>query len=115
VARSFGDGAPSPRAWAFEDYALESLAVGLIALDAMTTLDIRNHPMNSREVNPILGRNPSDRKIGLYMGTAALVHVAGAMLLPKPWRTIWQASAVSVELVVVSGNLNGGMSISIPF
>ncbi len=103
------------RAWAFEDYALESLVVGLLVLDTLTTMDIRNHPMNSHEWNPILGRGPSDRRVMLYMGSAALVHVAGAILLPKPWRTIWQAGLGSVELAVVAGNLNAGMSISIPF
>ncbi|MGZ3159365.1 MAG: hypothetical protein ACXU7H_09790, partial [Burkholderiaceae bacterium] len=67
----------------------ELLVYTTFALDAAQTFDIKNHP-DLYEKNPLLGRHPSDLKIGAYFIGAGFAHNAITKELPTEYRATWQ-------------------------
>ena len=94
------------RRWSALDLTLESACVVTLAIDWLQT-----RPMNDEELNPLLGRHPSRTAVDVYFAGSALGHLAIAALLPRPWRTIWQATVVGMEIGVVSRNYFAGIKL----
>lgn len=66
---------PHPRPWTKrEKIALYYFAAGHIG-DTFTTYEHQKSPHRYYETNPILGRHPSDRRIGLYFSITGLVTI----------------------------------------
>ena len=57
-----------------------------------------------KEKNPILGEHPSRKRLAVYMGTCIISHTLIAYILPRPWREIWQAFGIGIEIYAVSSN-----------
>lgn len=94
-------------AWAGELTELEQkrelLVYTTLTLDAMQTLDIKNHP-DLYETNPLLGRHPSDAKIVAYFVGAGFGHYAVAKALPSEYRAAWQYGWAALEITTIIRN-----------
>lgn len=103
--------------WDAADYAREAVALGLTVVDWGQTRDIRHHA-GMKELNPILGREPSDGKVNGYFATVMILHPLVTAALPKQAtvlgmkispRTAWQYFYIGVEATAISSNWNGGL------
>jgi hypothetical protein len=81
----------------------ELLVYSTLLLDAAQTLDIKNHP-ELYERNPLLGRHPSDLKIGAYFIGAAFAHNAITKELPTDYRAAWQYGWAAFEIATIIRN-----------
>lgn len=85
--------------WNAVDYTLQSGFLMLTTADwVFTSKGIDRYGSNWYERNPILGVHPSQSKVGAYFVLTMSSHTAIAMLIPKPWRTVWQSVWVGVEI-----------------
>lgn len=103
--------------WDAADYAREAVALGLTVIDWGQTRDIRHHA-GMKELNPILGREPSDGKVNGYFTTVMILHPLITAALPKKAtmfgvdlspRTAWQYFYIGVESTAISSNWRGGL------
>src|SRR6266545_7310684 len=90
--------------WTNSDTAMLVLAEVALALDWMTTLDIRHHP-GTYEVNSLLGKHPSDAAVNQKMALNMVGHAVIAYLLPNPYRKVWQGLFIGFEFDLVRNNL----------
>jgi hypothetical protein len=103
--------------WDRADMAREALALGLTVVDWGQTRDIRHHN-GMKELNPILGRTPSDGRANSYFATVMALHPLVTALLPREatvWgfdlkpRLAWQYLYIGVEGAAISSNWRGGL------
>ena len=92
------------------DKIRESLVLTTYAIDCLQTLDIKNHP-GMREINPVLGEHPSDKRIVGYFAVMSVLHVGIARALPEGWRGVWQYSTIAFEIAVINRNKTLGIRI----
>ena len=105
------------RQWTRSDTALEIAGEGLTAMDWGQTRFIAHHdlsnpsdPVNTEykgrgtvykfyeaETNPIIGYTPSVGRVNTYFISVLLLHPVISYILPKPWRTYWQAGTIGLE------------------
>jgi hypothetical protein len=95
--------------WTGVEVAKEAAVLALFAIDARQTMDIKNVP-GLYEVNPVLGRFPSDVRVRNYFLTAALVHVGVAHALPTKYRNWLIDGTLALEVVVIGNNKRIGLS-----
>ena len=104
-----------------QDIALEATWLTLHTLDYGQTLNIAKEPNKYYEINPILGRHPSEEKVHAYMLTGMIVHPIITYMLPRevdvmgfkvPARTIWQAVSIGTSGALVINNFNIGLRVS---
>ncbi len=96
---------------AASETALLFAAETLIVIDALQTLDVKNHP-ELYEMNALLGAHPSDARI-LGMSAAAMVGTAiGWYLLPSPWRNVLTGGITLYEVPNTAKNAMLGCRIS---
>jgi hypothetical protein len=86
-----------------------------LAADMLTTADIRNHP-DQHEMNPVLGRYPSDARIAVYGATAAGLHYLVTRALeganaPPGLVTAWELLSIGVEVGWVAHNYSLGLRV----
>lgn len=65
------------------------------------------------ERNPILGRNPSIKRVDSYFLFTAVAHTAISYALPPAWRRGWQYVTIGVEAGVVGYNYSIGLKIDL--
>ncbi len=97
--------------WTPADIGLEAVSVALTVADWGQTLDISNHPGRFKETNLMLGKHPRRGEINAYFPAVMLIHGVVSHYLPKPYRNIWQAVTVGVELAATSINYQAGVRI----
>lgn len=73
------------------------VAVALLALDWKQTLRIAKLPEPYHETNWVLGRHPSDRRIGIYFSSWIAATILVAIWFPAPLGLIACAIMVVVE------------------
>jgi hypothetical protein len=102
-------------AWTASDTILEVTFVAVLAVDMSQTLWFTRHT-RLEESNPIMGTHPSTARILTYNAACAATHATIAYLLPKPYRTIWQATWIAVEAQSVGWNWGvvGGFHMALP-
>jgi hypothetical protein len=85
--------------WNTLDYTLQGTFFALTAADYATTAKAtRQNREGWYEANPLLGRHPSQTSLAIYnLGWSAL-HTGVALVLPKPWRTIWQSTTILIGI-----------------
>lgn len=93
------------------DYSLEATFLGVTSMDWSQTQEIATHPMEYRELNPVLGSHPSVGAVNLYFPSAMALHALIAYALPKPYREIWQSVWIGVESYTVINNASIGLKI----
>ena len=75
------------------------------------TMDIKNHP-GYYEMNPLMGKHPSDARLRNYSIAAIAGHVAITQLLPDQYRPAWQWGTIGVEAGYVLHNRSIGLKIA---
>ncbi len=101
--------------WTWTDTGLELALVGLAVADRQQTLEFtQNHDKYPTwtESNPFLGRHPSRDKLNAAIVLGLGAHYLIARELPRPFRTIWQAVFIGIEIDAVSCNYMGGVRVS---
>lgn len=84
-------------------------ALGLVTYqDYKQTLDIKNHP-GMYEVNPLLGRHPSDERVRNYFVGASLTTLAVLYVMPSKYRKYVIVGGLAMELSVTQGNKRLGL------
>jgi hypothetical protein len=91
-----------------KEWRLEAAFLTAGALDYAQTRDIKNHP-GVHEVNPLLGRHPSDKQIRSYFLAAGLAHVGITRLLPRPYRVPWQLGTLTLQVITLQRNHQLGL------
>jgi hypothetical protein len=82
--------------WTTLDYTLQATMIALSSVDWVLTHRNLNKPWFT-ETNPILGLHPSRGKVaGAFILTLS-IHTIVAAVLPRPYRTAWQAGAIGIE------------------
>jgi hypothetical protein len=103
--------------WATEDYVLQISAVTLQVTDWMQTSHaMKNQADTIQENNPLLGQQPSRGRLTIYFLGCISGHTVIAMVLPKPYRTIWQSFWIGVQTRQIGRNIQvvGGLRLSFP-
>lgn len=91
-----------------EQWLLEGVNASLYYVDYKQTTDIKNHP-GMYEMNPILGKHPSDSRVRNYFAANLIGHTVITALLPEKYRPVWQWSTITVEVIVVRHNASLGI------
>ena len=94
--------------WTTQDSKLETAYFSLALVDWRQTQDISRHS-ELQEVNPILGKHPSNGKINSYFLCATITHFVISSYLPREYRTTWQESSILFEFAVVGHNARLGL------
>ncbi len=92
------------------DYGLAVGSTALILADWSQALRIADNPRRWTELNPLVGRHPSEGRVNT-VGVLYVASNAGALLLPRTPRRIWYAAVTVVEVVVVAHGLSIGLSV----
>ncbi len=104
---------PDRYKWTTLDTVLQSAFVAIVIVDWQQTREFtgcRDKYPDKYETNPLLGPHPSAREVNQVIVGSIVVHSAVAYLLPKPYRTVWQAVWIGVEAQAVSANYSAGIS-----
>lgn len=97
--------------WTKEDTIREVAYLALHVADWGQTRNIANRGNIYHEVNPILGRNPSIKKVDSYFALTAIAHVIVSYSLPRGWRDAFQYSTAGFEAGVAMKNNSIGLKV----
>ncbi len=90
--------------WTTTDTVLEGAFVAAGMVDLIQTQQwlrpVKPGHLGHYEMNPLLGRHPTDPELYRYWAASFAIHAAVSYALPKPYREMWQ----SITLVVEAGN-----------
>jgi hypothetical protein len=108
-------GASAADRWTTRDTVLELSLVSVTLVDTMQTIHFLHE--GHEEANVILGERPSVGKLLLYDAVALGLHFSVALLLPQPYRTVWQTVWVGVEIVQIGSNVRtvGNFHVTLPW
>lgn len=95
--------------WTKTDTAYQGVVITALAVDMAQTLYISNNPNEYYEMNPLLGKHPSNDKVIGYFLSGMVAHTIGAMALPPTYRRIWQCVFIGVEGLVIGHNYSIGV------
>jgi hypothetical protein len=99
--------------WTPTQYALEGSYQAALLCDWRQTSDFHKTwkptwgggtSYGVAEVNPLLGRHPSQAKINEMCAMSSIGHVLISEVLPSGWRTAWQGVTVGLEVGMVAHN-----------
>jgi hypothetical protein len=96
--------------WTGTDLGLQSIDAGLMYIDWKQTSQFSKNP-KYYELNPIIGKHPSQDKINAYFITSLLLKTLIANELPHPQRTWWQVFIISVSMICIYRNESIGIGI----
>jgi len=98
--------------WTPEQRAWYAAGVVFIVTDWATTRDLsRRYHEGYRELNPILGQQPSTRRVDQYFALSLLAHYLIADNLSSKNRTIYLKVVTVGQAAVTAHNLNIGLKI----
>lgn len=101
-----------PKDWDATDTVLEALVITSLAIDRGQTDTI--HRMRMEEVGwarTFIGSHPTHRQVNQYFATCAVVHTAIAIVLPTPYRELWQSVWIGIEVGTIHANNQIGIGI----
>ena len=96
--------------WTKKDTQLETTYGVLHTLDWRTTMDIAKHP-GYFEMNPILGKHPTNMQIHKYFTVTGIMQYTIAKSLPPKQRTVWQVLGIIIEFAAVVNNFGLGLAL----
>jgi transcriptional regulator with XRE-family HTH domain len=117
ISGAFCLGRPAVAAeWSTGDTWRELAYQGLLAVDCRQTWQGSvTHPEQFQETNPVMGPNPSKRRvIGVCVASSA-GHYLISRALPNDWRVLWQSVTIFAELYAVDNNVNAGLGLRVVF
>ena len=91
------------------DYALAASTTGLIVVDWSQTVHFHEYP-NKGELNPLLGKHPSEGRVNLLLSLATLTNLGG-LRLPPVSRRCWYVAVLVGETWAVAHNARLGWRI----
>ena len=94
-----------------QDTLFQCTLVGLILIDLGQTFDGIEKD-GYREVNPILGENPTKGEVSRWAAVSIITTTAMAYILPRKYRTIFQSIVIGAELQAVRYNYQVGLSVN---
>lgn len=97
--------------WKDTDTEWQAAYLLLHAVDWGQTRSIAKNPDDYYEVNPLIGRHPSLKRVDRYMAVSAVAHTAIAYVLPPQWRRHFQRVTLSVKAGLVDQNYSIGLTI----
>ena len=98
--------------WTDADTAREAAYLVLHIADWGQTRNIAHREGEGYwEINPILGKHPSIKRIDSYMAFSMLAHIGIAYALPRGWREAFQYTTVGIEAGVVFNNNSIGLRV----
>lgn len=86
------------------ELSLEAAFVAATYVDWQQTRYALSHADGGRELNPLLGSHPSERRLALSVVSVVGGHAIVSYLLPREYRWIWQYVTFAVEGGVVMRN-----------
>ena len=95
--------------WTTKDTVLESVYMVLHVVDWAQTRHIADNPDLFYENNPLIGRNPSRRRVDMIFLVGAILHPIVSYNMPKGWRDVWFGVSIGLELACVSNNFKIGV------
>ena len=96
--------------WTKKDTAFQASLLVLKGIDWLQTKEIARNP-HYYEVNPILGKYPSQNRVDLYFACSAIGHTVVAYYLPSNYRRIWQCIFIGIQVGCIGHNVNAGVRI----
>lgn len=93
--------AHSPRPWTKDEKVAAGFFILAHVADAYTTERYLDNPNNWEEINPLLGKHPSDKKLTIYFSVTGL----GTLLIGHYWPDARK------PLFLGYGSLNAGLAI----
>lgn len=84
------------------ELAMQGAFLGLTATDWQQTRAFRK--LGWQEANPLLGKQPSIRKVDALIPLGMAAHTLGAYALPRPYRNIAQVLGILGEAAAVAHN-----------
>ena len=103
--------------WRREDTAREVIWHMANLVDYGTTMDAarRNDDagyLQFEEGNPIIGNDPSPRRVLNAFVIGAIAHTATSYLLPHGWRESWQYLSLATSVVCAENNISIGLRVN---
>ena len=89
-------------------------APALTMADWLQSLNIAKHPLDFHEMNPVLGRHPSEGSVNTYMALATLGSLLAPEAVPQKLRTPLRTAWAALELANVIRNRRIGIGMSLP-
>ncbi len=107
----FGAPASAVDKWDRTDCILLGTMVAAEIIDWRQTRRIAEQPDRYWEINPLIGRHPSQDRVDQYFLISAVVKVGIAHVLPSQWRKIWLGimAAGSVGCVLYNNSIGLGV------
>ncbi|MDH4274172.1 MAG: hypothetical protein OEW08_03950 [Gammaproteobacteria bacterium] len=100
-------------AWNNSDSAFESAYLLTHVADWGQTRDIAARCNGGRyyETNLIMGTCPSIATVNTYFISTAILHISASYLLPTPYRRIFQAGTIGMQIGYINNNANIGLNL----
>lgn len=83
--------------WRKEDTKREVAYQVLNVVDYGLARDGAKNSQGYKDINPIIGKNPSPKKIDRYFAISGVVHLGVSYLLPEEWRKPFQDMTLSIK------------------
>ena len=99
-----GCGHWKPDRWDALELGMAGALVVSTAIDYGQTSKIARNSDQYVELNPILGRHPSQDLINVYFPVGLAVELGIAHILPHPWRKSWLGLTLGGEITCVIHN-----------
>lgn len=103
--------APAYAEWSTENKQLFAVHSVLKLIDLRQTLDIANHA-DVYEINPILGKHPTDAEIYSYFLTSYLLTAWLVGELPATLDTHMLGAYIGIQAMVINNNYSIGLRIN---
>ena len=111
----FSSGANAGDKWTYADTALQLTFTGLALADRSQTLQIREQGTTTEYFSVLLSQRPTHERTNRTFGVYILGHAGISYLLPKRWRTAWQASFIVFEISNINHNERIGLGARLRF
>ncbi len=97
--------------WDKGDTIREAIYLSAWTVDWLQTRYTATHLNSYRELNPILGSQPSIGRVNSYFIAGAAAHVGISYILPKKLRKPWQYITIGYQAGAVAKNFNIGVGL----
>jgi len=111
ILSSFLVGCATTDKWSTTERTKEAAWLILHAVDWRQTAYAMDRPDKYEELNPILGKHPSEGRLNLFILTTTIGHILITNYIPKEHRSVWQNISIGFKLGAVSNNFYVGAKI----